>query len=420
MTRNAPPPRPELCGSTSPSAACTATAAWLPCRQFRIAGPAWTASGFAAPTPASPVAAPLVEIRGPVFSTAALQARAGGPQAERDEQWEAAARRRWGHAEHRRRTTDKLSLPRAMERNAATSPGTEHRRAIDPGRAHLEVGKASPARSAGLRRAPRSRRAGPGLIAPTSGSVNAAQAAPAVKPRSASAASGSGRAASRRAGDRRGPGASRRHTGRVGGPQLDRKSDPSGARTRRLQESAARRHAPASRTGRSRASAHGMSEVAWVGCIEAIDPEVAERGMSPSATTCACSTRQRWSLRGLRPSTCRRRSPSTLRLPRSPIAWVATCTPQSSRLDRWPPTRLSGRVTSIPRLPRIVAVVLQQRRAPLAQRAVGVDLHASIADGARTGPGRARRAQSGSARHVSVGVGDDAQGRLALVRETPV
>ena len=51
QTRNAPPPRPELCGSTSPRTACTATiasAAVPPSRSTRA--PASTASGFAAAT----------------------------------------------------------------------------------------------------------------------------------------------------------------------------------------------------------------------------------------------------------------------------------------------------------------------------------------------------------------------------------
>src|SRR6516162_9074786 len=49
--RNAPPATPELCGSTKPSIACTATAASSalpPC--LRISMPASTASGFAAAT----------------------------------------------------------------------------------------------------------------------------------------------------------------------------------------------------------------------------------------------------------------------------------------------------------------------------------------------------------------------------------
>ena len=50
-TRNAPPPRPDDCGSTSPSTSCVAIAASTadpPLR--RISRPAWAASGLAATT----------------------------------------------------------------------------------------------------------------------------------------------------------------------------------------------------------------------------------------------------------------------------------------------------------------------------------------------------------------------------------
>src|SRR6516164_3520253 len=53
--RKAPPPIPELCGSTRPSVACTATAASTaepPLR--RISSPACTARGSAAATQVSP------------------------------------------------------------------------------------------------------------------------------------------------------------------------------------------------------------------------------------------------------------------------------------------------------------------------------------------------------------------------------
>ncbi len=52
-------------------------------------------------------------------------------------------------------------------------------------------------------------------------------------------------------------------------------------------------YAPASRCDPMRASAQGMSDVACVGCIEAMTPSSAKIGMSDSATTCACSIRQR-------------------------------------------------------------------------------------------------------------------------------
>src|SRR5688500_12468183 len=52
--RNPPPPMPELCGSTNPSMVCTATAASMALPPARsISRPASTASGFAAPTPAT-------------------------------------------------------------------------------------------------------------------------------------------------------------------------------------------------------------------------------------------------------------------------------------------------------------------------------------------------------------------------------
>ena len=47
---------------------------------------------------------------------------------------------------------------------------------------------------------------------------------------------------------------------------------------------------PGRRAGPARG---GCARVGWLGCIEAITPSAAKRGISPGAITCACSTRQR-------------------------------------------------------------------------------------------------------------------------------
>src|SRR2546422_619966 len=52
-------------------------------------------------------------------------------------------------------------------------------------------------------------------------------------------------------------------------------------------------YAPLMRAAPMRFSAHAMSDVQWVGCIDAITPSSAKRGMSAAASTCACSIRSR-------------------------------------------------------------------------------------------------------------------------------
>ena len=47
------------------------------------------------------------------------------------------------------------------------------------------------------------------------------------------------------------------------------------------------------RSGPSRFSTHGPSDVQWMPCIAAITPSWAKRGMSCGLRCCACSIRQR-------------------------------------------------------------------------------------------------------------------------------
>ena len=52
-------------------------------------------------------------------------------------------------------------------------------------------------------------------------------------------------------------------------------------------------YAPLTRSGPSRACAHGMSLIWCVVCIDGMTPSFAKRGMSSGASTCACSMRKR-------------------------------------------------------------------------------------------------------------------------------
>ena len=73
-----------------------------------------------------------------------------------------------------------------------------------------------------------------------------------------------------------------------------------------------------------------MSEVAWVGCIEAMMPSAAKRGISAASRICACSLRLR-SVRALGTSRSTRAKVSmTTRLARSPMAWMQVWKPASA------------------------------------------------------------------------------------------
>ena len=73
-----------------------------------------------------------------------------------------------------------------------------------------------------------------------------------------------------------------------------------------------------------------MSEVSCDGCMEAITCSRAKRGMSDSATTCACSMRSRRS-RGPFAFAAASKASSATRFARSPMAWKFSWKPALSR-----------------------------------------------------------------------------------------
>jgi len=98
----------------------------------------------------------------------------------------------------------------------------------------------------------------------------------------------------------------------------------------------------------SRRAAQAMSDVAWVGCMEAMMPSFAMRWRSCTRVTWVCSSRKRAS--GL-PAIAFSMASIATRLPRSPMAWMPTWHPASAARretsSRWAPVatmrpRLSG------------------------------------------------------------------------------
>ncbi len=183
------------------------------------------------------------------------------------------------------------------------------------------------------------------------------------------------RRASRRRACRDGPGASRpRRSREAGSPIRPGKSLPPASLAPALLQRPPRVGSRDAR-GPTRFSAHGMSEVAWVGWIEAITPSRAKRGMSSGATTWACSIRGRsppGGASGSRPAAFAKASSAT-RLPRSPIAWIQSCQPcrRASRASSSSRVRRGDEKSPVS---RIVGIVREQRGAPASESAVGVGL----------------------------------------------
>ncbi len=98
----------------------------------------------------------------------------------------------------------------------------------------------------------------------------------------------------------------------------------------------------------------------------------------PRASTCACSTRKRWSRAGTRRSAVSYAS-STIRFPRSPIACVHTWNPDAQRALRDVFDRGLRRHDETA-VRRVVAVRREQRGAARAERAVGVELDRAHGD----------------------------------------
>ena len=147
--------------------------------------------------------------------------------------------------------------------------------------------------------------------------------------------------------------------------------------------------APASRSDRNayvvrqrsrpiRFSAQRPSSIAWYGCIEAMTPSRANRGMSDGRRCCACSMRKRRS-RGPFAFATRSKRSRISELARSPIAWITTWSPARSA----PATRSSIREIGIasaaktPAIARLVGIGLEEERRRRAEGAVRVPLHAA-------------------------------------------
>ena len=135
-------------------------------------------------------------------------------------------------------------------------------------------------------------------------------------------------------------------------------------------------YAPLIRSAPTRCSAHGMSLVACVGCIEAMTPR--------SSQALDVLRRDHLGVLDAQPADRRRasRRAASVGVERgvptaaSPIAWIATCQPSRPR-PRRRAASAAGSVTHRPLVARVVAVRRVAAGAARAERAVGEELHAA-------------------------------------------